>query len=48
MELSEAAEYFGVKPPPSRRDKKSGVKKRKQHEIEAERLGLKVVNGGRR
>jgi DNA (cytosine-5)-methyltransferase 1 len=48
FELSEAAEYFGVKAPPSRRDKKSGAKKRKQHEIEAERLGLKVVNGGRR
>lgn len=48
FELSEAAEHFGVKAPPSRRDKKSGAKKRKQHEIEAERLGLKVVHGGRR
>ncbi|MEN3950723.1 DNA cytosine methyltransferase [Iodidimonas sp. SYSU 1G8] len=48
LEMSEAAEHFGVEPPISRRDRKSGAKKRKQHEIEAERLGLKVVSGGRR
>lgn len=45
LEMSEAAEHFGVKPPVTRRDRKSGAKKRKQHEIEAERLQLKVVNG---
>lgn len=47
MEMSEAAEHFGVKPPSSRRDRKSGVKKRKQHEIEAtrERGLLLVMNG---
>lgn len=37
MEMSEAAEHFGVTPPNGRRDRKSGAKKRKQHEIEEER-----------
>lgn len=36
MEMSEAAEYFGVAIPIGRRDRKSGARKRKQHEIEAE------------
>lgn len=45
MELSEAAEHFGVAKPPSKRDRKSGAKKRKQSEIEAARKHLKVVNG---
>lgn len=45
MELSEAAEHFGVKKPHSKRDRKSGAKKRKQSEIEAARKRLKVVNG---
>lgn len=45
MEMSEAAQHFGVAPPRSRRDKKSGAKKRKQHEIEAERDRLRVVHG---
>ncbi len=45
MELSEAAEHFGVKAPPSRRDRKSGVKKRKQVDIEAVRKQLRVING---
>jgi DNA (cytosine-5)-methyltransferase 1 len=45
MELSEAAEHFGVPKPSSRRDRKSGAKKRKQHEIEAEISFLRVVNG---
>jgi DNA (cytosine-5)-methyltransferase 1 len=47
MELSEAAEHFGVKKPPSKRDRKSGAKKRKQFEIEATRARLKVVDGTR-
>jgi hypothetical protein len=38
MEMSEAAEHFGVAPPIGRRDRKSGAKKRKQHEIEAARV----------
>ncbi|MGH6952413.1 MAG: DNA cytosine methyltransferase [Vitreimonas sp.] len=37
MEMREAAAHFGVKAPPTRRDKKSGAKKRKQAEIEAMR-----------
>lgn len=45
MEMSEAAELFGVAPPSSRRDRKSGAKKRKQHEIEEERL-LRLVSNG--
>lgn len=45
MELSEAAEHFGVKKPSSKRDRKSGAKKRKQSEIEEARKRLKVVNG---
>jgi DNA (cytosine-5)-methyltransferase 1 len=34
MGMSEAAEYFGVAVPIASRDRKSGAKKRKQHEIE--------------
>ena len=34
MEMSEAARHFSVKAPSGRRDRKSGAKKRKQHEIE--------------
>jgi DNA (cytosine-5)-methyltransferase 1 len=37
MEMSQAAAHFGVKAPGTRRDRKSGAKKRKQHEIEAAR-----------
>jgi DNA (cytosine-5)-methyltransferase 1 len=44
MEMSEAAEHFGVKKPSSKRDRKSGAKKRKQSEIEAACGRLKVVN----
>jgi DNA (cytosine-5)-methyltransferase 1 len=32
--VSEAASKFDVAPPPSKRDRKSGARKRKQHEIE--------------
>lgn len=42
--VSEAAEHFEIPTPASKRDRKSGAKKRKQHEIEAERQ-LRVVNG---
>lgn len=38
MDLSGAAAHFGVKRPMSRRDRKSGAKKRKQVDIERERL----------
>lgn len=36
MDMSEAAAYFGVPIPIGKRDRKSGAKKRKQYEIEAE------------
>jgi DNA (cytosine-5)-methyltransferase 1 len=36
MDMSEAAAYFGVPISIGKRDRKSGSKKRKQHEIEAE------------
>lgn len=43
LNLSAAAKYFGVRPPPSRRDKKSGAKKRRQIDIERERLAKQVA-----
>lgn len=36
--VSEAADVLGVEAPPQRRDRRSGAKKRKQHETEAARL----------
>jgi DNA (cytosine-5)-methyltransferase 1 len=45
MGMSEAAAHFGVVPPKGRRDKKSGAKKRKQHEIEESRKRLTVAYG---
>jgi DNA (cytosine-5)-methyltransferase 1 len=36
MDMSRAAEHFGIAVPIGKRDRKSGAKKRKQHEIEAE------------
>jgi DNA (cytosine-5)-methyltransferase 1 len=45
MQMSEAAAHFGVTAPSSRRDRKSGAKKRKQHEIENSLEALQVVNG---
>lgn len=45
MEMTEAAEHFGVIKPSSRRDRKSGAKKRKQSEIEAVLKSLRAVNG---
>ncbi|SIN77824.1 DNA cytosine methyltransferase [Vannielia litorea] len=45
MDLSKAAAHFGVKPLPSRRDQKSGAKKRKQADIERERLSGQKIYG---
>jgi DNA (cytosine-5)-methyltransferase 1 len=45
MGMTEAAGHFGVVPPSNRRDKKSGAKKRKQHEIEEASGNLQVVYG---
>jgi DNA (cytosine-5)-methyltransferase 1 len=44
--VTKAAHYFGVEAPVTKRDRKSGAKKRKQQDIETERLSLlKVANG---
>jgi DNA (cytosine-5)-methyltransferase 1 len=45
MELSEASEHFGVAKPSSRRDRKSGARKRSQLEIEATASRQRVANG---
>ena len=45
LELSEASNYFGVEKPSSKRDRKSGAKKRKQNEIEEECDYRRVANG---
>lgn len=46
LTVTKAADFFGVIAPPTKRDRKSGAKKRKQHDIEIERLlQLKVANG---
>lgn len=44
LELSGAAKHFGVARPSSRRDRKSGTRKRKQHEIEKARIELSMAN----
>jgi DNA (cytosine-5)-methyltransferase 1 len=36
LDMSEASDYFDIPVPIGKRDRKSGAKKRKQHEIEAE------------
>lgn len=46
MTVSRAAAYFGVDAPPSGRTMKSGARKRKQHEIEAERSAWSLVAHG--
>lgn len=45
LDLSGAAAHFGVHAPPSRRDRKSGAKKRKQIDIERERLAEQAAYG---
>lgn len=45
LDLSGAAEYFRVQAPPSRRNQKSGIKKRRQIDIERERLAMQVGHG---
>jgi DNA (cytosine-5)-methyltransferase 1 len=45
MEMSQAAEYFGVMKLPSKRDRKSGAKKRSQQETEAALVMLRMANG---
>ena len=43
LNLSGAAEHFGVEAPPSRRDRKNNAKKRKQIDIERERLARQAM-----
>ena len=43
MTVSQAASYFGIAAPPSKRDRKSGAKKRKQADIEATRQNSKAA-----
>ena len=45
LDLSNAAAHFSVKALPSRRNRKSGATKRKQIEIERERLAAEVAHG---
>jgi len=45
LEMSRAAALFGVEAPNGRRDRKSGARKRKQQEIEDERLIGLAANG---
>ncbi len=44
MGMKEASEFFGVESPIGKRDRKSGARKRKQHEIEAALETLRVAN----
>ncbi len=43
MDLSSASSHFGIAPPPSKRTMKSGSKKRKQLDIEAEYMKLRAI-----
>lgn len=45
LDSSGAAAHFGVKPLPSRRDRRSGARKRRQVDIEAERLAAAGFHG---
>jgi DNA (cytosine-5)-methyltransferase 1 len=45
MDMGQAVAHFGIEPPIGRRDRKSGAKKRKQHQIEAERALVGIANG---
>jgi DNA (cytosine-5)-methyltransferase 1 len=45
LTVSQAALELSVEAPPMRRDRKSGARKRKQHEIEAELEQLRAANG---
>lgn len=44
MEMSQAADYFGVQPLNGKRDRKSGAKKRKQYEVEADLIARRAAN----
>lgn len=44
IDMSQAAKFFGIESPIGRRDRKSGAKKRKQHEIEESRYFTEAAN----
>lgn len=46
LTVSQAADHFGIAAPPSKRDRKSGAKKRRQADIEAELLMKKCTANG--
>jgi hypothetical protein len=41
MDMSGAAKFWDVEVPIKKRDRKNGLRKRKQHEIEKERLAAR-------
>lgn len=45
MDMSTAAGHFSIQAPNGKRDRKSGARKRKQHEIEASRLKVMALCG---
>lgn len=45
LTVSQASARFGITPPPSKRDRKSGAKKRKQEEIEEQLNAARVAHG---
>lgn len=46
MGMVDAASYWGIDSPIGKRDRKSGARKRKQSDIEADRLGIaRAANG---
>ena len=45
LDISQASAHFGIERPPSRRDRKSGATKRKQVDIEKERLAAQAAYG---
>lgn len=45
LDISQASAYFGIRRPPSRRDLKSGARKRKQAETESELNAVRLANG---
>jgi DNA (cytosine-5)-methyltransferase 1 len=46
LNVTQAAEHFGIAAPPTKRDRKSGAKKRKQADIEAEIRMIKSTANG--
>lgn len=43
MDITDAADYYGIPKPNSKRDRKSGATKRKQHDIEDARMRLRLT-----